>query len=87
MRRGEELMETDSDRSALQQELAEVEADVARLRDTAEKLRAQIGDRSFEPADASERAALITAAEEQEALVGTMELRRDKLRKLVEEQG
>jgi hypothetical protein len=87
MRRGEELMESDSDRSALQQELAEVEADVARLRDTAEKLRAQIGDRSFEPADASERAALITAAEEQEALVGTMELRRDKLRKLVEEQG
>ena len=80
-------METDSDRSALQQELAEVEADVARLRDTAENLRDQIGDRSFEPADASERAALITAAEEQEALLGTMEVRRDKLRKLVEEQG
>ena len=80
-------METDSDRSALQQELAEVEADVASLRDTAEKLRAQIGDRSFEPADASERAALITAAEEQEALVETLEVRRDKLRKLVEEQG
>ena len=80
-------MDNDSDRSALQQELREVEADVAELRDTAEKLRAQIGDRSFEPADASERAALITAAEEQEALVGTMEVRRDKLRKLVEEQG
>jgi chromosome segregation ATPase len=80
-------MEGDSERSALQQELREVEADVAELRDTAKKLRTQIGDRSSEPTDASERAALITAAEEQEALVGTMEARRDKLRKLVEEQG
>ena len=35
--------------------------DVAELRDTAEKLRAQIGDRSYEPTDASERAALITS--------------------------
>jgi hypothetical protein len=85
MRRGEERMTTD--RSALQQELRDVEADVAELRDTAEKLRAQIGDRSYEPTDASERAALITAAEEQEALVETLEVRRDKLRKLVEEQG
>jgi hypothetical protein len=64
-----------------------VEADVAELRDTAVKLRTQIGDRSYEPTDASERAALITAAEEQEALVETLEARRDKLRKLVDEQG
>jgi hypothetical protein len=87
MRRGEERMDREDDRSALRQELREVEADVAELRDTAEKLRAQIGDRSYEPTDASERAALITAAEEQEALVETLETRRDKLRKLVEEQG
>jgi hypothetical protein len=87
MRRGEERMDSEDDRSALRQELREVEADVAELRDTAEKLRAQIGDRSYEPTDASERAALITAAEEQEALVETLETRRDKLRKLVEEQG
>jgi hypothetical protein len=80
-------MESDSDRSALQQELRDVEADVAELRDTAKKIRAQIGDRSYEPTDASERAALITAAEEQEALVETLEARRDKLRKLVDEQG
>ncbi|GAB2832393.1 hypothetical protein GCM10027176_40820 [Actinoallomurus bryophytorum] len=80
-------MDGEDDRSALRQELREVEADVAELRDTAVSLRAQIGDRSSEPTDASERAALITAAEEQEALVETLEARRDKLRKLVEEQG
>jgi hypothetical protein len=87
MRRGEERMDGEDESSALRQELREVEADVAELRDTAVSLRAQIGDRSSEPTDASERAALITAAEEQEALVETLEARRDKLRKLVEEQG
>jgi hypothetical protein len=79
-------MDGEADKTALRRELEEVEADVAELRDTAQKLRVQIGDRSYEPTDASERAALITAAEEQEALVETLEARRDKLRKLVEEQ-
>jgi chromosome segregation ATPase len=79
-------MDGEDRKSALRQELEDVEADVAQLRDTAERLRTQIGDRSSEPTDASERAALITAAEEQEALVETLEVRRDKLRKLVEEQ-
>jgi siroheme synthase (precorrin-2 oxidase/ferrochelatase) len=79
-------MDGEADKTALRRELEEVEADVAELRDTAQKLRAQIGDRSYEPTDASERAALITAAEEQEALAETLEARRDKLRKLVEEQ-
>lgn len=73
--------------SELRQELEEVEADLEELRDTAQSLRRQIGERWDEPTDASERTALITAAEEQEALVETLIARRDELRELLERQG
>jgi hypothetical protein len=66
---------------ALRRELQEVEGEVAELRDTAARLRRQIGERWFEPTDASERTALITAAEEQEALAETLEARREGLLK------
>lgn len=71
----------------LRRELEEVEADLEELRDTAASLRRQIGERWDEPTDASERAALITAAEEQEALAETLTARRDELRRLLERQG
>jgi septal ring factor EnvC (AmiA/AmiB activator) len=71
-------------RRELRQELKTVEADLKELRATAASLRGQIGDHWFEPTDASERTALITAAEEQEALAETLEARRDELRKLVD---
>jgi hypothetical protein len=73
--------------SELRRELEEVEADLEELRDTAQRLRRQIGERWDEPIDASERTALITAAEEQEALAETLTARRDKLRELLERQG
>ncbi len=80
-------MDGDAPETAIQQELNTVEADLEDLRNTAEGLRRQIGDRDAEPTDAAERAALITAAEEQEALAETLAARRDRLRELVEQQG
>jgi hypothetical protein len=80
-------MDSEEGTTALRQELQDVETDLAELRDTAVSLRRQIGDRAADPTDASERAALITAAEEQEALAETLAARRDELRKLVEQQG
>jgi SMC interacting uncharacterized protein involved in chromosome segregation len=74
------------DETALRQELERVESDLNDLRETARELRQQVGERWFEPTDASERAALITAAEEQEALLEQLEMRRDELRKLLGDQ-
>jgi SMC interacting uncharacterized protein involved in chromosome segregation len=74
------------DETALRQELERVESDLNDLRETARELRQQVGERWFEPTDASERATLITAAEEQEALLEQLEMRRDELRKLLGDQ-
>jgi hypothetical protein len=79
-------MDSDHSQTALRQELESVDAELAELRETAAGLRRQIGERWFEPTDESERAALITVAEEQEALAESLEVRRDELRKLVEQQ-
>jgi multidrug resistance efflux pump len=76
----------DHDETALRQELRRVEADLDELRHTARQLRQQIGERWFEPTDAPEQAALITAAEEQEAFAEALEARRDELKKLFGEQ-
>lgn len=72
-------------RRDLRRELLGVEADLGELRDSARGLRRQIGERWFEPMDPSERAALITAAEEQEALAEVLEVRRADLRRLLSE--
>jgi hypothetical protein len=79
-------MSTDDRDSALRRELHDVESDLSELQDAAANLRRQIGERWFEPMDASERAVLITAAEEQEALAESLKARRDDLRKLLERQ-
>jgi len=65
--------------AALTEELRLVEEDLARLRKTAVDLRRRIGDRDEEPTDAAERSALIEAAEEQEALIDQLEVRREQL--------
>ncbi|GLY76494.1 hypothetical protein [Actinoallomurus iriomotensis] len=70
--------------ASLRRELELVEAEIARLRESAAELRRQIGERWFDPTDEAERAALITAAEEQEALVDSLEARREQLRKRIE---
>jgi hypothetical protein len=64
---------------ALAEELKLLEEDLTLLRGTAAGLRRRIGDRDEEPTDAAERSALIEAAEEQEALLGQMEARREEL--------
>jgi hypothetical protein len=71
-------MDADDSRAALERELRQVEADVAELRRTAAELREQVGE--IGPTDAVERSALITQAEEQEALAVELEARRDELR-------
>ena len=58
-------MDGEHDETALRQELRRVETDLGELRQTARQLRQQIGERWFDPTDAAEQAALITAAEEQ----------------------
>jgi hypothetical protein len=80
-------VESEHDETALREELARVESDLEELRETARQLRQQVGERWFEPTDAPERAALLTAAEEQEAFAEAMEARREDLRKLLGEQG
>jgi hypothetical protein len=59
-------------------ELASVEAELARLRRSALELREQIANEG--PMDAGDAATLLTAAEEQDALAETLERRRDDMR-------
>jgi hypothetical protein len=69
-------MSTAEAKGALQEELQLVEEDLARLRQTAADLRRRIGERWDDPTDPEERSALITSAEEQEALIEDLEARR-----------
>jgi len=56
-----------------------VEEELAELRQAAAELRRRIGDRADSPTDPEEVTVLITAAEEQEALVAALEARRERL--------
>jgi hypothetical protein len=70
---------------ALREQLRLVDEELAGLRTTAEELRTQVGERSDGPIDPAESATVITAAEEQEALIGVLAARReDLLRRLGE---
>ena len=66
---------------AIQEELQVVEEDLARLREAAADLRRHIGEGWDEPTDPEERSVLIQGAEEQEALIGELEARRDELQR------
>ena len=67
----------------VREELRLVDEELAGLRETAEELRSQVGERTSGPMDLAESAAVITAAEEQEALIDVLEQRRaGLLRKL-----
>jgi hypothetical protein len=72
-------MNTSESAAALEAELRVVKEDLARLRETAADLRRRIGEREDEPTDPAERAALIEAAEEQEALIDMLKARREEL--------
>jgi hypothetical protein len=68
-----------ADPAALRAELRLVEEELAELRRTAAELRRRIGERAEAPADEVDVTAMITAAEEQEALVTALSARREAL--------
>ena len=67
------------DAAELRAQLQTVDEELEGLRRTAEELREQIGDRSDGANDPADRAAVITSAEEQEALIGVLTNRREDL--------
>lgn len=79
-------MDADDSKAALQEEVWRVEADLAELRQTAAELRRRIGERWDDPTGRMDRATVITAAEELEALAEELEARHGELlRRLGEE--
>ncbi len=76
-------MTTSSDRD-LREELRLVEEEIAGLRESAADLRKQVGDRSDGSLEPEETAATISSAEELEAIIDTLESRRDDLSRRIE---
>jgi hypothetical protein len=69
----------------LRDELRTVDEELVGLRVEVERLRGQFGARSDGPVDPAENAAALTNVEEQEALIGVLERRREDLvRRLAE---
>ncbi|MFD0891123.1 hypothetical protein ACFQ08_41795 [Streptosporangium algeriense] len=66
---------------SIHDELRQVEEDLARLRSEVAGLREQVGD--LGPTDSMDRSALISMADQQEALADELEERREKLLKQV----
>ena len=77
----------DNPTAALRDELQVLEDELAQLRQATADLRRRIGERWDDPTDSAERAALITTAEEQEALIQVLEARREGLLRRLDEQG
>lgn len=76
----------DEPKDALEDELREVETDIADLRRGMDELHEQVGQQADAPTDVEERAQLLTAVNEQESLLARMEQRRsDLLRRLGKE--
>ncbi|WP_203881689.1 hypothetical protein [Planotetraspora kaengkrachanensis] len=68
------------DDAEIRDQLQEVETELVRLRESAAEIRREIGERWDAPTDAAEMATVITNAEQQEALIETLEARRERLR-------
>lgn len=69
------------DEPGLREQLRTVDEELRELRRTAAQLRAQIGGRSDGAVDLEDSASAITGAEEQEALIAALEVRREGLLK------
>jgi hypothetical protein len=67
----------------LREELRLVDEDLASLQRTAAELREQVGQ--DEPGDFADKASILTATQEQEALIASMQARRTELRRLLGE--
>jgi hypothetical protein len=78
-------MATPDPRQELLEQLRLVDDELAALERDAKELRRVIGERWEEPTDSAERSAEITEAEELEALVETLQLRRRELRRRLED--
>jgi chromosome segregation ATPase len=64
----------------MNEEIEQLDADLARLRREATEVREQIGDRDGEgPTDSAELAAMLSNVEQLESLIETLEARREKL--------
>jgi hypothetical protein len=62
-------------------ELDKVEREIEQLRTSAHELRSSLGDEAGGPMEPEDRAATLTQAEEQEAIIETLEARRDELKR------
>jgi hypothetical protein len=71
---------TDGSTAELRQELERVEREIDELRQHVRELRERIGNRWDDPGDRVDHTSLITMAEEQEAVLATLEARRNALR-------
>jgi len=67
--------------AALRRELQQVEELIARARGDAADVHQEIGSQDEGPLDTAETSELFTATQEQEAVRGELELRRDELRR------
>jgi hypothetical protein len=72
-------MTTAQPERAVRDEIAAVDVELAQLRRVSAQLRSEIGSRDDGPSDPEDLAAAITSVEEQEALIGVLEARRERL--------
>ena len=72
-------MTTAQPERAVRDEILSVDAELAELRRVSAELRSEIGHRDDGATDPEDLAAAITSVEEQEALIGVLEARRERL--------
>jgi len=70
-----------SDKAALRTELKQVEDQIARTESSAAGIHREIGSRDEGTLDPAETSELFSAAQEQEAVLSELEVRRDELRR------
>ena len=66
------------------EELRVIEEEIAGIRESVAELRRQVGDRSDGSVEPEETAATISSAEELEAILDTLQTRRDNLARRLE---
>jgi len=72
-------MTTAEPERSVRDEILAVDAELAQLRRVSAELRTEIGHREDGATDPEDLAAAITSVEEQEALIGVLEARRERL--------
>jgi hypothetical protein len=81
------FMNDDDSQETLRYDLQNVEEELAALRRRLGELREQLRDRTDPAGDTADMASLLTIIEEQNALIGGLEARRDQLRRRLGEEG